>query len=102
MVRKSMTHKARYSAQHSIAYDILAQEIIKTTGFQDLWEQLGMKLRQELTHNLVQQPLQQIGTSLGQTVQNSLSNDSNNSYALSEPQLGSLMQDLLQQAERIL
>jgi len=90
--------KAQVQVTHGVAYDVLAQEVLKNADFQQMINQLGVKLRQDLLQQLVQQPLRQFGTALGRDVQAGLGE----SFAPSESQVGALFHELLGQAEGIL
>ena len=82
-----------------IAYDLLAQELMQRGDFQQLLDQLGHRLRQEVLQQLVWVPLQQLGASLGQSLQQDVFGQS---FAPSDLQFGAALRELLDRAERIL
>lgn len=103
MARRSRYRKAQTVPQGGIAYDLLARAILQDSDFQQVLTALGNRLRQDIVQQLVKQPLQQLGTNIGQELQGSLfGNVADTSFARSESQLGALLQELLGEAEKIL
>jgi hypothetical protein len=103
MARRSRYRKAQTVIQGGIAYDVLAQALLQQSDFQQVIAELGNRLRHELLQQLIKQPLQQLGTNLGQELQGNLFGaGADNSFARSDLQLGALLQDLLGEAEKIL
>lgn len=103
MARHSRYRKAQAVTTGGVAYDLLAQALMQQSDFQQVIDALGNRLRQELLQQLVKQPLQQLGTNIGQELQSNLfSTAAESSFARSELQLGALLQELLGEAEKIL
>lgn len=81
----------------------MAQEVLRSGDFQQMLAQLGDRLRRELLQELVQQPLRQVGTAVGQDIQGALFSDGNDGrFAPSGSQVGALLQELIAGADEIL
>ena len=85
MARRRMT-RARTELSRGVAYDVLAQEIMRSADFQQVIARLGDQLRQ-------------LGARLGRELQDELFGAA---FAPSEAQVGALLQELLGKGEGIL